>query len=143
MMHPTTDHRRFVPIYPLHAVLLAGMLPLFLGALLSDIAYSATYEPQWANFSSWLIVGAMILCGFTLLWAAVDLIRSGGRERQSWLYVALLSACFVLGFIGALIHAKDAWATMPAGLTLSVAVAMLAVAATWVGFWGIGQGPAK
>jgi hypothetical protein len=30
-------------LHPLHAVLLAGMLPLFLGALLSDWAYGSTF----------------------------------------------------------------------------------------------------
>ena len=36
---------------PLHATLLAGTVPLFLGALLSDIAYTQTYQIQWANFA--------------------------------------------------------------------------------------------
>ena len=40
---------------PLHGTLLAGTVPLFLGALLSDIAYGQTYQIQWANFASWLI----------------------------------------------------------------------------------------
>ena len=43
----------------LHAILLAGSVPLFLGALLSDIAYYQSYQIQWANFASWLIAGGL------------------------------------------------------------------------------------
>ena len=46
------------------------------------------------------------------------------------LYFFLLLATWVLGFIDALVHAKDAWASMPEGLILSAVVAALAIAAT-------------
>src|SRR5690606_39235984 len=46
---PTRDRLR--PLHPLHAILLAFPLPLFLGALLSDVAYRATFEVQWINFA--------------------------------------------------------------------------------------------
>lgn len=127
-------------LHPLHAVLLAGMLPLFLGALLSDIAYSQSYEVQWTNFASWLIAGALVFCGFALLWAIVDLLRVDRRGQRSWLYVALLLGTFVLGFVGALIHAKDAWASMPGGLIVSVIVTLLAAAAVWIGIAGVRAG---
>ncbi len=129
-------------LHPLHAVLLAGMLPLFVGALLSDIAYSRSYEIQWTNFASWLIAGALVFCGFALLWAVVDLLRVDQRGRRSWLYVSLLLVTFLLGFVGALIHAKDAWASMPEGLIVSMIVALLAVVATWIGFSGVREGAA-
>jgi uncharacterized membrane protein len=41
---------------------------------------------------------------------------------------------WVLGFVNALVHAKDAWATMPASLWLSVIVTVLALAASWIGY---------
>lgn len=129
-------------LHPLHAVLLAGMLPLFLGALLSDIAYSRSYEIQWTNFASWLIAGALVFCGFALLWAVVDLLRVDQRGRRSWLYVSLLLGTFLLGFVDALIHAKDAWASMPEGLIVSMIVALFAVAAIWIGLSGVREGAA-
>lgn len=45
------------PLHPLHAILLAFPLPLFLGALISDFAYWSSFQIQWSNFSSWLIAG--------------------------------------------------------------------------------------
>ncbi len=122
-------------IHPVHAVLLASSLPLFLGALLSDWAYSATYQNQWVNFASWLIVGALIFAGAALLWAAIDFFRADvSRDRAGALSLLVLLTTFVLALINALVHAKDGWATMPAGLILSVLVFVLALFATWLGF---------
>jgi uncharacterized membrane protein len=117
---------------PLYSILLAGTVPLFLGVLLSDVAYSSTFEIQWKNFASWLLVGALVFAGFALLWGFVDFVRGDRADRRPILYLALLLAAWVLGFIDALVHAKDAWASMPAALILSVIVAVLAIAAAWV-----------
>lgn len=121
-------------IHPLHAILLASTVPLFLGALLSDYAYSATYHIQWSNFASWLLVGAMVFTGVALLWSLVSLLRADGRKGAVLITFLLLLMVFVLGLIDAFVHARDAWGTMPEGLILSVIVTVLAIAATWAGF---------
>lgn len=123
-------------IQPFHAVLLSGTIPLFLGATLSDIAYAATYEIQWTNFASWLIVGGLVFGGIALLFAVINLFRAERRDWRSPGYALLLLATWVLGFVNALIHARDAWASMPTGLVLSTMVLVLACAATWKGFSG-------
>ena len=138
-----TISRRRV-LHPVHAVLLAGSLPLFLGALLSDWAYSSTYEVQWINFAAWLITGALLLAGAALVWAIIDFFRSDvDRDRRSALYLLLLLVTFALGFINALVHGKDAWATMPAGLILSVLVFLLALGAVWTGFASLRAGAVR
>ena len=118
---------------PLHATLLAGTVPLFLGALLSDIAYTQTYQIQWANFASWLIAGALIFGGFALLFALVNLLRAERKAGQPTRYVLLLLATWILGLVNAFQHAKDAYASMPTGLVLSAIVMLLTLAATWTG----------
>ncbi|WP_431703211.1 DUF2231 domain-containing protein [Pseudomonas sp. BR20] len=118
---------------PLHATLLAGTVPLFLGALLSDIAYTQTYQIQWANFASWLIAGALVFCGLAFLFALVNLLRAERKAGQSTRYVLLLLATWVLGLVNAFQHAKDAYASMPAGLIMSAIVLLLTLAATWTG----------
>lgn len=113
------------------------MLPLFVGALFSDLAYNSTYEIQWTNFASWLIAGGLVFAGLTMVWALIDLLRADLRwRRQSLLYFLLLLATFITAFVNALVHAKDGWATMPEGLMLSVIVAALALATIWAGFSG-------
>ena len=70
---------------------------------------------QWKNFASWLIIGGLIFGGFALLWALVDLFRAGQDGRRPIVYFLLLLAAWILGFIDELVHAKDAWASMPEG----------------------------
>uniref|UniRef100_UPI00313A3086 DUF2231 domain-containing protein n=1 Tax=Pseudomonas sp. SST3 TaxID=2267882 RepID=UPI00313A3086 len=137
--HTTHSISRHVP-NPLHATLLAGTIPLFLGGLLSDIAYFRTYQIQWSNFSSWLIAGGLVFCGLALLFALANLIRANQKKGRPLVYLLLLLATWVLGFINALEHAKDAWATMPLGLLLSVIVTLLACAATWIGLTNLRAG---
>ena len=131
-------------IHPVHAVLLASSLPLFLGALLSDWAYSSTYEVQWINFAAWLNAGAMVFAALALLWAIIDFLRADVvRDRRSTLYLLVLLGTVVLGFFTALVHGKDAWATMPEGLILSLLVALLAIASVWLGFSTLRSGAAR
>ncbi|MFD2368354.1 DUF2231 domain-containing protein [Pseudoduganella sp. GCM10020061] len=126
------------PIYrhspgPLHAVMMGGAVALFLGALLSDIAYFQTYQIQWSNFASWLIAGALVFCGIALLFALANLIRAHRKAGRPVMYVLLLVATWVLGLFNAFAHARDAWASMPSSLVLSVIVTVLAIASAWAG----------
>jgi uncharacterized membrane protein len=129
-------------LHPLNAVLLAGALALFLGALLSDIVYFRSYQIQWNNFASWLLAGALVVGAFALVAAIVGLFRVRGR---AWpvVYALLLLAVWILGFIDALVHARDAFAAMPAGLVLSVIVVILACVALWIAFAGMRTGGAS
>ena len=138
----TVDRTYQRVVHPIHAALLAGTIPLFVGALLSDVAYSSSYQVQWTNFASWLIAGGLVFGGLALLCAVIDLFRAD-RGGRSLVYILLLLATWILGFINALIHAKDAWGSMPTGLILSGIVAVLACAATWAGFSGVRAGGTK
>jgi len=120
-------------LHPIHATLLAGTVPLFLAAMLSDIAYSSSYEIQWSNFSSWLIAGGLVFGGLAFVCALIGLARPERRQGRALFYIILLLVTWILGFINALIHAKDAWAMMSTGLVLSVIVTLLACTATWAG----------
>ena len=80
------DYRPPGALHPLHAVFLAGALPLFAGALLSDIAYARSYEIQWNNFASWLIAGGLVLsrgqlAGLWFLRATARRVKSGAARQ--------------------------------------------------------------
>lgn len=117
----------------LHTILIAGSVPLFLGALLSDVAYFQTYQIQWSNFSSWLIAGALVFSGLALLFALVNLVRAGALTGRPLWYFLVLLLTWVLGLFNAFEHAKDAWAAMPSSLVLSVVVMLLICVAAWLG----------
>lgn len=132
------------PLHPLHAILLAFPLPLFLGALLSDLAYRSTFHVQWANFSSWLIAGGLFVGAFAVLWALINLFRRGTASKGRLIvYFVVLLLMWGLGFVNALVHAKDAWATMPESLYLSVITTLLALVAAWIGYSGFRSGEMK
>jgi uncharacterized membrane protein len=129
---------RLRPLHPLHAIFLAFPFPLFLGALLSDLAYSGSFQVQWINFSSWLIAGGLLVGAFALLWALIGMSRSRRpRNGRHIAYVVTLLVMWVLGLVNAFVHAKDAWATMPEGLYLSAIAAFLALVAAWIGYSGL------
>jgi uncharacterized membrane protein len=131
---PTTIERAPLAFSPLHLFLLASMVPLFVGAALSDYAYASTYQVQWTNFSSWLIVGGLVFNGAALVCGLIGLLHARRRDSRFVIQFVLLLAAFVLGFINAFIHARDAWASMPTGWALSIVVAVLASATAAVGF---------
>lgn len=133
-MTATTHQTYPTALHPIHAILLAGTVPLFLGALLSDYAYSATYFIQWSLFASWLIAGGLVFAGLALLCAVVGLFRADRRRGRFLAYFFLLLVVCVAGFFNALVHARDAWGAMPLGFTLSIVVAVLACVATGIGF---------
>jgi len=120
-------------LHPVNAFLVSATVTLFLGALLSDLAYAMSYQVQWTNFASWLIAAGLAFGGVVMVFALVGLRHADRRGSGYLLYCGLLLAAWVLGFINALVHAKDAWAAMPEGLILSVIVLLLAGAAAWIG----------
>ena len=125
-MHPR-------PLGRFHAFLLAAMVPLFLGAGLSDYAYWSSHQIEWSNFASWLTVGGLVFGTAALICAAADVARAG-RTGASRIYALVLLATWVLGFVNAIVHARDAWAVMPTGLVLSMVVAVLACVSALIGF---------
>lgn len=123
------------PIHPLHAILLAFPVALFTGTLASDATYLNTAEIQWTNFAAWLNAGALLFAAPVLIWAGVLAFlhrRDAGRTR-AFLYLALLAAMWVLGLINAFQHSRDGWSSVGTlGLILSIACAVLAIAAAWI-----------
>ena len=133
-MTQIVEHRHALTVHPRHAVFLAGTVPLFLGAALADAAYAKFFHIQWNNFASWLLAGGLVFGGIALIFAVVELCLPHRRTRGTLLYFVVLLATWIVGFFNALMHARDAWASMPAGLVLSIIVVVLACAATWLGF---------
>ena len=131
------------PPGPLHAIMLAGTVPLFLGALLSDITYYQTYQIQWSNFASWLIAGGLVFCGFAVLFALVNLIRADRKAGRPVIYLVLLVVTWALGLVNAFEHAKDAFATMPSGLILSALTTLLIGVTAWLGLTSVRSGEAQ
>ena len=135
-MSAVADSRLSRPIRRTHAFFLATTVPPFLGAALCDYVYTASYQVQWINFAAWLIVGGLVFGAVALVYAFVDWFLDG-RGRRLPVHDAVVLVMWAVGFFDVLIHSRDAWATMPTGLVLSVIATILAGLATWLGFSGI------
>ncbi|MDR7157019.1 putative membrane protein [Sphingobium xenophagum] len=121
------------------AVLLSFPVALFTIALFTDITYLQTAEVQWTNFSSWLIVGALVFGGVAFAWSLILAIR----WRAARLYTLLLALAWTAGLVNAFQHSRDAWSSVgTTGLILLILSAALAIAASWLAH-GAAQGIAR
>lgn len=133
---PVLAARPYRPLHPVHLLLVSSAFPLFLGALLADIAYGRSYQIQWTNFASWLLVGAMVFATLALVWALLSLLAPTARTKTRFLYVGLLALTWVLGFVNSLVHAMDAWQKMPQAIVWSVLCVLSIGAALWFALGG-------
>lgn len=118
--------------FPAYAILIGFIVPFALAAMLSDWRYTLTYEIQWLNMADWMVAGSLIGGALAFAWTLTrTLLRGRWRDRPSAIALSLLLAFVVLQFINALVHAKDHYATMPAGMILSVLATLLAFIAAY------------
>ena len=94
----------------------------FVAALIFDILYANTFTILWVIAAAWLIsiglVFAIIpqLINLGRTWFTSGRVRAPGLALNFWLNVIAIVAALVNAFV----HSRDAYATMPAGVWLSV-----------------------
>ncbi len=109
----------------------------FIGALLTDIAYYATAEMMWADFSSWLLIAGLIggvLAGLAGLtdFLGNRLIRS---QAPAWPHLLGNLLVLLLSFFNLLIHTRDGWTSVvPTGIVLSIVVVLILPITGWLGW---------
>jgi len=118
------------PVYP---ALLPIPIICFAGALLTDLAYIASAQMMWLDFSTWLLLAGLVGGGFAGALLIIELVRAHDRRALRWHFLLLLAAWIVEVF-NSFIHARDGWtAVVPTGLSLSIVATVLALFAGW--FW--------
>ena len=118
---------------PIHRLLFPIPVVCFVGALLTDIAYSRSAFLMWLHFSEWLIAAGLAFGALAALALLIELVASRAVRKgtTAWLHLALFFAALVVEAFNALVHTIDGWtAVVPTGMTLSVVGAILALAAT-------------
>ena len=137
-VYALTPPPRPAAFHPLQAILLGFPLPLFVGTLLSDLAYWRTAQIQWANFAQWLNAAGLLAAGLAMLALLVALIRDRGtaRGRAALIGGLIWLPAWGTGLMNALVHARDAWGAMPDALWWSAVSVLLALLATWAGYGG-------
>lgn len=94
----------------------------FVATLIFDILYANTATILWVKAASWLVsIGLLFaiipqLINLYRVWFSKHRIRIGGEAASFWLNVVAIVAAIVNAFV----HSRDAYATMPDGLWLSI-----------------------
>lgn len=110
---------------PVHPFFIGLGGALLMAALFTDWMYFENSLMQWANFSTWLITGGLVLALVAVLVLLIELaLRRLGPVR--WLDLMLVGAAALLSLVNVLVHTRDAWTSVvPTGITLSLIVALL------------------
>ena len=122
---------------PLYSLLVQFPAVCFAGALVTDIVYWQSAQFLWVTFSVWLLTAG---CLMAALAGIVGLVLFFGDRRVragalAWPHALASLLVAVLSVVNAFVHSRDGYtAVVPTGLTLSVIVVLLMLAATWMGW---------
>ena len=122
--------------HPLHPMLVPFPIACFIGALLTDLAYLASANIQWSNFSIWLITAGLVMGGLAALTGLIDYWgdRAVRNARPATAHMVLNIAVFVIELFNAFVHSRDGWTSVvPTGLTLSIISVVLLGVSAWLG----------
>lgn len=123
--------------HPIHPMLVPIPISCFVGALLTDIAYVATAEIMWANFSSWLLVIGVIFGVLAAIAGLTDFLgnRLVRSQAPAWPHLIGNAVALVVAVVNTLIHTRDAYTSVwPTGLILSVITVLILPVTGWLGW---------
>jgi len=121
------------PIYP---KLVPFPVVCFIGALATDIAYAATADIMWSNFSAWLLAVGAAMGVLAAIAGFADFLGSRRVRAQwpAWPHMLGNSVVLVLAIFNNFVHSRDAWTSvMPTGLILSAVTVALMLVTAWLG----------
>jgi len=99
----------------------------FVAALIFDIVYAKTGTILWVKGAAWLITLGLLfaiiprLVNLTQVWITSRRLSTGAAHVDFWLNVVAIVAAILNAFV----HSRGAYATMPAGVWLSVVTVLL------------------
>ena len=132
--HPEGPFVGSVP-RPVHPALVAAPIVCFAGALATDVAYAATANILWSDFSDWLLAAGMALAaiGFVVALVTIAVDRRVRAARSVWPFVLGSVVVLIVAFVDNLVHSRDAWTSVvPEGLVLSAATVLVALVTSWL-----------
>ena len=123
--------------HPIHPMLIPVPIVCFVGALATDIAYAASAEMMWADFSSWLLLVGIIFGVLAAIAGLIDFLgnRLIHQQGPAWPHLIGNLAMLVLAFFNNMIHTRDAWTSVvPTGLILSIVTVLILPVTGWLGW---------
>jgi uncharacterized membrane protein len=123
--------------HPIHPMLVPIPIACFVGTLITDIAYYATADIMWADFSAWLLTAGLVMGVLAAIAGLIDFLgnRLIRAQRPAWPHALGNILVLVLSTFNAFIHSRDAWTSVvPTGLILSVIVVLILPVTGWLGW---------
>lgn len=123
--------------HPIHPMLVPVPIVCFAGTLLTDLAYAATVQPQWANISSWLLTIGLLVSVLVVIAGLIDFL---GEPRiralpHAWIHGAGNGLALLLSLWNVFVHTHDGYTSVvPTGLTLSALVVLILLVTGWNGW---------
>ena len=109
----------------------------FVGTLLTDLAYWATANMQWAVISSWLLTVGLVVALFAVIAGFIDFLGDVRIRnlRGVWVHAIGNAVALILSIINAFIHSRDGYTSVvPTGLVLSALVVLILLVTGWKGW---------
>ena len=117
---------------PIYLLLFPIPVVLFVAAVVTDVAYSASAFLMWLHFSQWLIAAGLAFGAVAAIALLVVVFASGANRvgTYGWSHLVLFYAALIIEVFNAFIHTADGWtAVVPIGVLLSIVGAICALAA--------------
>ena len=133
MLRPTAR----IASHPIHPMLVPVPIVCFIGALITDIAYTVSAEIMWSDFSSWLLLAGFIIGVLAAIAGLTDFVgnRLIRRQTPAWPHLIGNFVVLVLAFFNLLVHTRDAWTSVvPTGLILSIVTVLILPVTGWLGW---------
>jgi uncharacterized membrane protein len=123
--------------HPIHPMLVPFPIVCFVGTLITDIAYYATVNMIWADFSAWLVTIGLIMGLLAAIAGLADFLgnRLIRAQAPAWPHMLGNVLVMVLATFNVLVHSRDAWTSVvPTGLILSAVVVLILPVTGWLGW---------
>lgn len=133
--------------HPIHPMLVTFPIAFLIGALATDLAWSGTRDPFWAEMSKWLLLAGIVMGVLAALAGFTDYVsRAEVRSHiAAHFHFAGNAVALVLAIVNLVLRWNDpAAAVLPWGLVLSAVTTGLLGLTGWLGGelayrFGIGQ----
>ncbi|MCA1497145.1 DUF2231 domain-containing protein [Bradyrhizobium yuanmingense] len=123
--------------HPIHPMLVPIPITCFVGALLTDIAYVASAEIMWANFSAWLLLAGIVFGVLAAIAGLIDFLgnRLVRAQAPAWPHLIGNAVVLILSIVNLMIHMRDGWTSVwPSGLALSALTVLILPITGWLGW---------
>jgi uncharacterized membrane protein len=122
--------------HPLHPLVVPFPIALFVSALITDLTYMLTSDPDWATGSYWLIVGGLVMAAIAAVGGLVDFlgdVRIRHLDDAWWHAGANVLVVLAEGISLYFRHRQGLTAVVPLGISLSLVSVILLLFSGWKG----------